>query len=62
EFQLKEVDFIKESKYKDVAEAYISSLLDKEHYATAVTQGVMSSFIPEYFQLPEMEKLWLHYV
>jgi hypothetical protein len=36
--------------------------VDKEHYATAFTQGVMSSFIPEYFQLPEMEKLWLHYV
>jgi methanogenic corrinoid protein MtbC1 len=103
EFQLKEVDFTKESKYKDVAEAYISSLLerdkrksssiildavkdgtsiediymevfnpvmkeignlwykgditvDKEHYATAVTQGVMSQLYSRIFSTPRNGK------
>jgi methanogenic corrinoid protein MtbC1 len=103
EFQLKEVDFTKESKYKDVAEAYISSQLerdkrksssiildavkdgtsiediymevfnpvmkeignlwykgditvDKEHYATAVTQGVMSQLYSRIFSTPRNGK------
>ncbi|MDW7668827.1 MAG: cobalamin-dependent protein [Bacillota bacterium] len=103
EFQLKEVDFTDESKYKDIAEAYINSLLvrdkrksssiildsvktgtsiediyievfnpvmkeigslwykgditvDKEHYATAITQGVMSQLYSRIFSTPRNDK------
>ncbi len=103
EFQLKEMDFTDESRYKEIARDYINSLLerdkrksssiildavksgtsiediyievfnpvmreignlwykgeitvDKEHYATAITQGVMSQLYSRIFSTPRNDK------